>query len=451
MTTPPPLPPLPPQGDAGGPIPFATPVAPPPVPQYGPPGMSGANPFGVPSLECPPLPPPPSGNDPGFSIHWAAFVALVPFVLVRFIAGADRATAAGLEDARAIGFQMGYAAWPVAIAALLAWVAFKIFGRPRQLSTGIFLAIYVLFTVPSFVALVRGPKPTMASTSTPSLDASVYLRDVPKSGTVRVSRSTGTRRASSAGSAGTAGGPGTPGAPVDAEAPNGVVISPSAPRDAGGAANRGGGGTAGGSPFVRPGRGGIQIAGQSPGAPAGPRPTVESLEADATRMVLDAHTQARTAAQKFKQAGGWNMSGVRTPADLEQRIAANELVVARLKGVREAYAAGAHHLRMRLTGAGVAATDLEGKIDGWGAGLRAEQEQQVALMAERVFASGRDQLRFLRRHWGQWKYDPRMQGCKFDTLQLLEQFNKHQAEFRSAQKAVNEAVNRAGGTQLQIM
>ena len=434
MTTPPPLPPLPPQGDAGGAIPFATPVAPPP-------GMSGANPFGVPSLDCPPLPPPPSENDPGFSIHWAAYVALVPFVLVRFIAGADRATAAGLEDARAIGFQMGYAAWPVAIAALLAWVAFKIFGRPRQLGTGIFLAIYVLFTVPSFVALLRGPKPTMAA-NTPSFDDKLYVPVLPGGdGTVRVSRSTGTRRGGGAAGAGGA-------APE-----SGISISPSGPRDPAGAAERGGstGGTAGASPFVRPGRGGIQIAGQAPGAPAGARPTVESLEADATRMVLDAHAQARAAAQKFKQAGGWNMSGVRTPADLEQRIAANELVVARLKNVRDAYAAGAHHLRMRLTGAGVASPDVEGKIDAWAAGLRGQQEQQVALMAERTFASGRDQLRFLRRHWGQWKYDPRMQACKFDTLQLLEQFNKHEAEFRSAQKAVNEAVNRAGGTQLQIL
>ena len=106
-------------------------------------------------------------------------------------------------------------------------------------------------------------------------------------------------------------------------------------------------------------------------------------------------------------------------------------------------------LRTKLTDAGVSAADADATTEAWAAGLRLEGDREVVAACERAFVAGHAQLCFLRDNWGKWAYDPRVQGCKFDTLGLLEAFNRHVAEMQAAQKAMNDAIRRNGGTRLQ--
>jgi hypothetical protein len=90
----------------------------------------------------PPLPASPRPA-PQF-LSWKVLLAAVPFAVVQLLAARPPAE---LNENAAIGFMLGTAMWSLVIAAVVAWVPWRLARRPRYVAPVLFLATYALMTV----------------------------------------------------------------------------------------------------------------------------------------------------------------------------------------------------------------------------------------------------------------------------------------------------------------
>jgi hypothetical protein len=183
-----------------------------------------------------------------------------------------------------------------------------------------------------------------------------------------------------------------------------------------------------------------------------PAPTIATPETAAPRAAFSRATAALRAAQAktteptraWAASGAFNLSGIKTPQDLDRRL---DVLEALGRANREARMAGEEvltQLRGDLMAAGQGtAVQRELWLAQWAAEVRLDDDRQVLLAIEKFLAAGRVQLKLLRETWGRWYLDRSADRVVFDDPALQERFARGARQVSSAEADLNEALRKA--------
>jgi hypothetical protein len=81
------------------------------------------------------------------SLHWSAWLALVPFAAVTLLVSTSSARARGMGTGAAVGHVLASAVWGLGAALAVAWVAWRVRGQKRTVATVAFVAALSLISL----------------------------------------------------------------------------------------------------------------------------------------------------------------------------------------------------------------------------------------------------------------------------------------------------------------
>lgn len=172
------------------------------------------------------------------------------------------------------------------------------------------------------------------------------------------------------------------------------------------------------------------------------RPPRETFDR-ATAALRDVQGKATGPTRHWAASGAFNVSKVRSAADLDSRIETLDALVKATREARLASEAVLRQLQADLAAAGASHVQRELWAAQWAAEVNLEDDRQVALAVEQFLAAGRVQLELLRTQWGQWHLDLSADQVRFADPAMQERFTRQTRRVGAAEAELNETLRRA--------
>ena len=172
------------------------------------------------------------------------------------------------------------------------------------------------------------------------------------------------------------------------------------------------------------------------------RPPREVFER-ATAALRGVQSGASAPTRRWAASGAFNVSNVRSAADIDKRIKTLDALFRATRESRLESEAVLRRLQADLGAAGAGHVQRELWAAQWAAEVRLDDDRQVALAVEQFLAAGRVQLELLRAQWGQWHLDLSTDRVRFADPALQERFTRQASRVGAAEAELNEALRRA--------
>ena len=172
------------------------------------------------------------------------------------------------------------------------------------------------------------------------------------------------------------------------------------------------------------------------------RPPREAFDR-ATAALREVQGKATEPTRRWAASGAFNVSKVRSAADLDKRIETLDALVKATREARLASEAVLRQLQADLAAAGATNVQRELWAAQWASEVKLEDDRQVALAVEQLLGAGRVQLELLRKQWGQWHLDLSTDRVRFADPAEQERFTRQAKRVGAAEAELNETLRRA--------
>ena len=154
-------------------------------------------------------------------------------------------------------------------------------------------------------------------------------------------------------------------------------------------------------------------------------PSPEALRAlrSEMRVLEKSHGDAQRMAASFAEDGGIGLAKLTSASAIDNRLGRLDRAAGANAKMLDSGDRAEADLSTRLSQSAVPPGEPEQILEQFRREFRWDVGRRVYAANEKVYASARELLQFLRQHFGEWEYDARINGVVFKSTPLRERFD----------------------------